>query len=274
MAFQLLGQTQGKSSQGALGKFYNLGERSLLFLDEHYQALLNWSLRHRSVVLVSVFGLLALAILTLYPKIGREFMPKADEGAITIYARMEEGARIEEMDGTSVAFEALVRREVPETDNVFSHFGQFGFRARGKNQGHIHIWLGPRRTRERSDEDIARLLRREARSVAGVNTRVRTRSGLYIFRRLGLADDDNLEVIVRGHDLAAAHGLAREIKAGMEGMDSIAGIRINPRGRGQPEMGLHIDRERAATVSGEMNLMLWCAWPKRTGAPLRGFQIW
>ncbi|NIO11328.1 MAG: MMPL family transporter, partial [Deltaproteobacteria bacterium] len=106
MAYQLLGRMQAKSSQSALGKFYNLGERSLLFLDEHYQALLNWSLRHRTVVLVSAFTLLALSIWTLYPKIGREFMPKADEGAITIYARMEEGARIEEMDETSIAFEA------------------------------------------------------------------------------------------------------------------------------------------------------------------------
>ncbi len=175
-------------------------------------------------------------------------MPKADEGAITIYARMEEGARIEEMDETSIAFEALVRQDVPETENVFTHFGQFGFRARGKNQGHVHIWLGPRSTRERSDEDIARLLRREARSVPGVTTRVRTRSGLFIFRRLGLADDDNLEVVIRGHDLPAAHRLAREVKATMEANDSISGVRINPRGRGQPEMGLHIDRERAANL--------------------------
>jgi len=246
MAHQLLGQMQGRSNQGALGKFYHLGERCLLFLDEHYQALLSWSLRHRAVVLVSVFALLALS-LTLVPKIGREFMPKADEGSITIYANMEEGARIEEMDATSIAFEALVRREVPETENVFSHFGQFGFRARGKNRGHVHIWLGPRGTRERSDEDIARLLRREARSIPGVATRVRTRSGLYIFRRLGLADNDNLEIDVRGHDIEAAQGLAREIKAEMEGIDGIAGIRVNRQG-GQPEMGLHIDRERTANL--------------------------
>jgi len=196
--------------------------------------------------LVSVFALLALSLI-LVPKIGREFMPKADEGSITIYANMEEGARIEEMDRTSIAFEALVRREVPETENVFSHFGQFGFRARGKNRGHVHIWLGPRRTRERSDEDIARVLRREARSIPGVATRVRTRSGLYIFRRLGLADNDNLEIDIRGHDLEAAQRLAREIKAEMEGIDGIAGIRINRQG-GQPEIGLHIDRERAASL--------------------------
>jgi HAE1 family hydrophobic/amphiphilic exporter-1 len=246
MAFQLLGRMQGQSHQGALGKFYNLGERSLNFLDEHYQALLSWSLGHRAVVLISVFALLALS-LTLVPKIGREFMPKADEGSITIYARMEEGARIEEMEGTSIAFEALVRRQVPETDNVFSHFGQFGFRARGKNQGHVHIWLGPRNTRERSDEDIAQLLKREARSIPGVATRVRTRSGLYIFRRLGLADGDNLEIDVRGHDLKAAQGLALEIKATMESIDGISGIRVNRQG-GQPEMGLHIDRERAASL--------------------------
>ncbi len=246
MAHQLLGRLQKTNSGGALGKFYNVGEKCLIFLDEHYQSLLSWSLRHRAVVLASIFALLGLS-LTLVPKIGREFMPKADEGSITIYANMEEGARIEEMDGVSIAFEALVRREVPETENVFSHFGQFGFRARGKNRGHVHIWLGPRSTRERSDEDIARLLRREARSVPGVSTRVRTRSGLYIFRRLGLADNDNLEIDVRGHDLGAAQRLAREIKAKMERIDGIAGIRINRQG-GQPEIGLHIDRERAANL--------------------------
>ena len=246
MAHQLLGRMQGERNRGALGKFYHLGERCLLYLDAHYQALISWSLSHRGVVLVSVFALLALSLI-LVPKIGREFMPKADEGSITIYANMEEGARIEEMDRTSIAFEALVRREVPETENVFSHFGQFGFRARGKNRGHVHIWLGPRRTRERSDEDIARVLRREARSIPGVATRVRTRSGLYIFRRLGLADNDNLEIDIRGHDLEAAQRLAREIKAEMEGIDGIAGIRINRQG-GQPEIGLHIDRERAASL--------------------------
>lgn len=246
LAYQLLSRVHKTSGRGLLGKYFALGERSLNFMDDHYQSFLAWSLNHRSLIFIAVFALLA-ASLTLVPRIGREFMPKVDEGSITIYANMEEGARIEEMDVTSSAFEAVVRSEVPEAENVFSHFGQFGFRARGKNQGHVHIWLGPRNTRVRSDEEIARLLRREAQAVPGVATRVRTRSGLYIFRRLGLSDNDNLEVDIRGHDLEAAQRVAGQIKARMEQISGIVGVRINRQG-GQPEMGLHIDRDKIASL--------------------------
>ncbi len=246
LAYQLLSQVHKTTGRGFLGRFFALGERSLTYMDDRYQALLIWSLSHRIRVLVSVFALLA-GSLTLVPKIGREFMPKVDEGAITIYANMEEGARIEEMEVSSSTFESVVRSEVPETENVFSHFGQFGFRARGKNQGHVHIWLAPRSARKRSDEEIALVLRREARAVPGVMTRVRTRSGLYIFRRLGLSDNDNLEVNIRGHDLGAAQLLAGQIKARMERVSGIVGVRVNRQG-GQPEMGLHIDRDKAANL--------------------------
>jgi HAE1 family hydrophobic/amphiphilic exporter-1 len=246
MTYQLLGTVRGSSRGGFLKGFFDLGERFLLFLDEHYQAFLSWALGHRTIVLVSVFSLLALSF-TLFPLVGQEFMPKADEGSVTIYANMEEGARIEEMDVASSQLESLVRKKVPEVENIFSHFGQFGFRARGKNQGHVHIWLGPRKTRERSDKEIARSLRREVRSVPGLLSRVRTRSGLYIFRRLGLAENDNMEVHVRGHDLKRAQLIASQIKGEMEQIEGLAGVRINRQG-GQPEMALHIDREKAANL--------------------------
>jgi HAE1 family hydrophobic/amphiphilic exporter-1 len=246
MAHQLLGAVHEGRRGRFLGWFFDLGERFLSFLDDRYQALLSWSLDHRAMVLVSVFALLALS-LTLLPRIGQEFMPKADEGSVTIYANMEEGTKIGEMDVASTQLVSLVQRLVPETENIFAHFGQFGFRARGKNQGHVHVWLGPKSTRERSDEEIARTLRREARSVPGVVSRVRTRSGLFIFRRLGLAENDNLEVHLRGHDLTEAQGIARKIKAEMEEVEGLAGVRINRQG-GQPEMALHIDREKAANL--------------------------
>jgi HAE1 family hydrophobic/amphiphilic exporter-1 len=85
------------------------------------------------------------------------------------------------------------------------------------------------------------------RSVPGLLSRVRTRSGLYIFRRLGLAENDNLEVHVRGHDLKRAQLIAQEIKGEMEEIEGLAGVRINRQG-GQPEMALHIDREKAANI--------------------------
>jgi len=246
MAHQLLGRVRKTTGRGLPGRFFTLGERSLEFIDGRYQGLLSWSLNHKVVVLVSVIVLLG-AGLSLVPSIGQEFMPRVDEGAVTVYTEMEEGTRIEEMDVASRALEAIVREKVPELENVFAHFGRFGGGARSKNQGHVHVWLGPKHTRQRSDEEIAEVLRGEVGSVAGVRTRVRTRSGLFIFRRLGLAEDDNLEVNIRGHDLEQSRILAEEIKDAMERVPGIVGVRIDRQG-GQPEMGLHIDRQKAANL--------------------------
>jgi hydrophobic/amphiphilic exporter-1 (mainly G- bacteria), HAE1 family len=174
-------------------------------------------------------------------------MPKADEGEVLIIAEMAEGAKMDAMDTAFGRIESVVKQRVPEADNVFTHFGQFGGRARGKNQGHVHIWLGPKKSRRRSDEQIARDLRRHVNAIPGVVARVRARSGLFVFRRLGLAGDDNLEVNLRGHDLNVAQRLAGEIKSHMERVNGISGVRINRQG-GHPELGVHIDREKAAAL--------------------------
>lgn len=246
MSYQMMGSKRKKGGGRVLSTLFGLSERFLTFLDGRYQAVLAWAFNHRVTVILSACALLAMS-LTLVPRIGREFMPKADEGSVTIRAEMEEGTRIGEMDIASAALEDVVRRSVPETENIFTHFGAFGWRARGKNQGHVHIWLGPKHSRERSDEEIAGSIRRQVSSVPGVVARVRTRSGLFVFRRLGLSENDNLEVHLRGHDLEQAQILADEVRARMNEIDGLSGARVN-RQRGQPEMSLVVDREKAANL--------------------------
>lgn len=246
MTYQLLKAPPRQRESGILAAAFRLGKASVTALDEAYQRLLVWSLDHKATVLISAIALVALS-LNLLSYIGREFMPKADEGEVRVLAEMEEGTRIEKMDEAFKGIEAVVKERVPEAQNVFNHFGRFGFAARGKNTGHVHVWLTPKGLRERSDEEIARSLRREVNAIPGLIARVRARAGLFIFRRLGLAEDDNLEVQLRGHDLARAQELARQIKEKMAQVDGLVEVRINREG-GQPELGVHIDRERAAVL--------------------------
>lgn len=226
MAHQLLGAPQSGHRSGFLGWLFVLGERFLSGLDEAYRALISWSLSHRVAVFTAAIALFAWS-LTLFPSVGWEFMPRSDEGEVRIVAEMEEGAKIENVDEAFKKMEAIVNRRVPETENLFTHFGRFGWRTRGKNKGHIHAWIGPRSARQRSDKDIARSLRRELSSVPGIVTKVRARAGLFIFRRLHLTENDNLEVHLRGHDLETGQTLAQEIKTRMEQVDGIVGVRIN-----------------------------------------------
>ena len=251
MAYQLLGRSQQAKPGWFLSKVFRIGETSQAGLDRVYGHVLQWSLNHRLSVLAMACLLLASSFF-LYPHIGQEFMPRADEGDVQIIAETEEGSKIEETDVAFKQIEDIVRAEVTEPYKNFTHFGQFGWRARGKNQGHIHAWLGPRATRDRSDQDIVRVLRRKVKDVPGVRARVRARSGLFIFRRLGFTDNDNLDVHVRGHNLVEAQRIARLVKSAMDEVQGIEGARIN-RQRGQPEMGIFIDRDRAANMGVPVN---------------------
>ena len=245
MCFQLM-KIRERSSSGVLMKIFDAGKVMMTSLESRYQKILTWSLVHKGLVFLLALVLFSGSLL-LSSEIGSEFMPKADEGEVQIRAEMEEGAKIAAMDTAFAKMEAVVKEKVPEAENVFTHFGQFGGSARGKNQGHVHIWLGAKQSRSRSDEQIARDLRRDISRIPGVRARVRTRSGLFVFRRLGLTGDDNLEVNLRGHDLAKAQELAEEIKSHMDEVSGISGVRIDRQG-GQPELGVHIDREKAAVL--------------------------
>lgn len=246
LAHHLLGRPGQARTGRFLSRLSRAGSSSQTGLDNVYQGLLRWCLRHRFTV-VAAAALLLSSSLFLYQGIGSEFMPRADEGNVLILAETEAGSKIEETDRAFRQLEAIVNQEVTEPYRNFTHFGQFGWRARGKNNGHVHIWLGSRNTRERSDQDIVRALRRRVGEVPGVRARVRASSGLWIFRRLGFSDNDNLDVRIRGHDLGQLQRLARQVKSTMEGVDGIAGVRISRQG-GQPEMGIRVDRERAASL--------------------------
>lgn len=246
LSYQLMGLARRSGDRPAATRVSAAAKAMMDGLERGYRALLIGALDNKALVF-SLAALLFFGSLWLLSNVATEFMPKADEGEVLILAEMGEGTKISAMDTAFARIEAIVKRRVPEAQNVFTHFGQFGGRARGKNQGHVHIWLGSKKERSRSDEDIARDLRRHVNAVPGVVARVRARSGLFVFRRLGLAGDDNLEVNLRGHDLIAAQRIADEIKSHMEQVSGISGVRINRQG-GQPELGVHIDRQKAAAL--------------------------
>ena len=246
MASQLLGAPGHAGPGRFLSRLFRAGQKSQTGLDDAYQGLLQWSLGHRVTVLAAAAVLLGSSLF-LYPGIAKEFMPRADEGNVTIRAETEAGSKMEETDRAFTQLDAITKEVVTEPYRNFTHFGRFGWRARGKNQGHVHVWLGPRATRDRSDQDIVKALRRRVGEVPGVRARVRASSGLWIFRRLGFTDNDNMDVKVRGHDLGEIQRIAGQVKTAMEGVEGVAGVRIS-RQRGQPEMGIHVDRERAASL--------------------------
>ncbi len=79
-----------------------------------YVRQLSRALRVRLLVVLSAVTLLAVVLVTLGPRLRREFFPEVDSGAFEIYARAQSGTRIEETEKMIARVEQFVRDQVGE----------------------------------------------------------------------------------------------------------------------------------------------------------------
>jgi HAE1 family hydrophobic/amphiphilic exporter-1 len=218
--------------------------RLLAGIERVYRRLLHFALDHRLPVLGVVVLLLAGSLL-LVPLIGNELMPATDQGQVRLSASMDQGTRLEVVDQKfRSSIEPIVEKAVPEAETVFTSVGSGGF---GGGSGQVSITLKPKAERSRSDEQVAADLRRRLMAVAGVLIRVRTSQGMFMMRGGG-GGTDQVQVEIRGHDLAMADRLAAQVEAAIEPIEGITDVSIS-RESGNPEEHLVIDRRRAADLN-------------------------
>ena len=240
---------------GLLGAVYRRSERALESLDNGYRNILHRTLHHRPTVVASAAALFVLAIVLL-PQVGAELMPQTDEGEVTVEAELAVGARIERTDAVLRRLEERIRESVSEARTVVVSAGGTGFRSTSSHRGIIQIILRPRSERERSNDEIARDLRRQLSGLPGVLVRARPSGGNFLINRILGGGDSRLALEIRGYDLADARRLSLEARALMENTPGIADVRIG-REEGRPELAVRVDAPKAAllglTVTGVAN---------------------
>ncbi|MBE0584752.1 MAG: efflux RND transporter permease subunit, partial [Desulfofustis sp.] len=214
-------------------------------LNRRYESVLDTALqapRTTVVVVLIVFGL----TLTLLPMIGTEFMPASDEGEVRVDLSMAGGTRLEVLDETMSGVEKIVSTSVPEMRAAVVDMGSSGGRGDSAG-GDIRLSLVPLLERDRSSAEVAADLRQAIGVVPGAEVRVRAGQGMFLLSRLMGGGEDNLEVEIRGYDLATLDRLAETVE---DRIKDIPGITDTRRGReeGVPQTLLEIDRDRAADV--------------------------
>ncbi|MBW2305700.1 MAG: efflux RND transporter permease subunit [Deltaproteobacteria bacterium] len=214
-------------------------------MEDRYKHLLHFALDHRA--LVAIFAvLLLIGSLALAPFVGVEFMPSTDEGEVRVNAEMEVGTRLEVLDEKFKLIETIVKKNVPEAKNMVASLGGSSWRSRGSHTGYIRIALKPEAERDRSSEEIARVLRGKLAGIPGVTIRTRAGQGLFILR-MGMTGTDKIQVEIRGHNLQTADALAQKVKEVVEGVEGVTDARISLEG-GSPEELVIVDRQKAADM--------------------------
>src|SRR5688572_23138245 len=247
------------NKKGVFGAFNRKVDGWLNSLDEFYARMLHLALAHRPTVFLTGFALFAIAMVML-TNIGFEFQPQTDEGEVQVDVELAVGSRIERTEAVMLGVEERVRQLVPEGVRFISQAGGGGggggFGGGSMHRGNVNILLVPRDERDRSNEQISMMLRRELSGIPGVIVRARPSGGQQMRGMGGGGQDGRLSIEILGHDLETSKQIAQDLKTMLDSTPGIADSRLQ-REEGRPELAVRVDRDKAAllglTVTGVAN---------------------
>lgn len=209
-----------------------------------YAPLLDRCMRRAGLVrLLSLAVTLPALLLAL--RIGSDFMPRLDEGALLLQTVLPPEASLEEVDRRNHRVEDVLRR-LPEVKEVVRRTG----RAERTEDPMPHVIsdvlviLKP--DRSGALEDLEERMRERLEKVPGVAVLFTTPLGMRIDEGLGGSPAD-LQVRIYGPDLERLSRLAEEARERMESIPGIADLRAETL-TGLPQVRVTVDREAVARV--------------------------
>jgi cobalt-zinc-cadmium resistance protein CzcA len=213
-------------------------------LKQAYRPVLDRALRHTAIVTIVALVITAPA-LWLATRLGSDFVPPLDEGAILMQTFLPPEASLEEVDRLNHRVEDVLRT-FPEVSDVVRRTG----RAERTEDPMPHtlsdvlILLKP--DRARTGEALVEDMRDAVEKVPGVSTLFTTPLGMRIDEGLGGTPAD-ISVRIFGPDAQHLADLAESAAATIRAIDGMADVRAEPL-VGLPQLTVQVDREAAARV--------------------------
>ncbi|HET9185194.1 MAG TPA: efflux RND transporter permease subunit, partial [Solirubrobacterales bacterium] len=209
-----------------------------------YGPLLDRCMRRAGLVRVLSLAVTLPALLLAF-RIGSDFMPQLDEGALLLQTVLPPEASLEEVDRRNHRVEDVLR-ELPEVQEVVRRTG----RAERTEDPMPHVIsdvlvvLKPERSRP--IEELEEEMRERLAKVPGVAVLFTTPLGMRIDEGLGGTPAD-LQVRIYGPDLDRLARLAEEARELMEPIEGITDLRAETL-TGLPQIRITVDREAVARV--------------------------
>jgi cobalt-zinc-cadmium resistance protein CzcA len=200
---------------------------------------------HRAGLVRALALAVTLPALLLAFRIGSDFMPQLDEGALLLQTVLPPEASLEEVDRRNHRVEDILRR-FPEVKEVVRRTG----RAERTEDPMPHVLsdvlvvLKPERSR--SIEDLEDAMREKLAKAPGVAVLFTTPLGMRIDEGLGGTPAD-LQVRIYGPDLDRLAGLAEKARELMEPVRGITDLRAETL-TGLPQIRITVDRDAVARV--------------------------
>jgi multidrug efflux pump len=223
------------------GPVFNFFERGLDHFQGHYERLLRWALSRRRLVAIGSLVIFALTA-WIFTRLDNEFLPAEDKGRLLTFMITPEGSTSEYTDRMMQRVETIVR-ETPEVQSYFSAIA-LGREGPGSvNEGFMFIRL--KDERERGVADIVGGPRGLGATMIG------TVEGALAFpiipKAVSRGFGQSFQLVIQEPDLARLNALSQEIANKLRNSGLLANVRSSYEVT-KPELRIHIDRDRAATL--------------------------
>ena len=232
----------GKMHDLIFGNFNKLIDK----ISAGYSRLINWCVRHRTIVTCSAIGIFVATIAGFYPLIETEFMPSSDQGRITVQLELPAGTGQNITRELGHEIYGRFVENIPEIVNCSFSLGQAdsdnSFAAMQTNGTHVisyNINIGSMEDRERSQAEIADVVRAVLADYPQIKkTRVTEGGG-------GMGGASTVDVELYAHDFETTDAIGKLVQEKMLASGAFPQVLIS-RDEYTPEYQVDFDREKLA----------------------------
>ena len=232
----------GKMHDLIFGNFNKLIDK----VSAGYSRLINWSVRHRTIVTCSALGIFAATVIGFYPLIETEFMPSSDQGRITVQLELPAGTGQNITRDLGHEIYGRFVESIPEIVNCSYSLGQAdsdnSFAAMQTNGTHVisyNINIGSMEDRERSQAEVADVIRAILADYPQIKkTRVTEGGG-------GMGGVSTVDVELYAHDFETTDAIGKLVQEKMLESGAFPQVLIS-RDEYTPEYQVDFDREKLA----------------------------
>ena len=217
--------------------------RLVTWLKRRYARLLDWTLRHPFKI-IGASAVMLLIAASLFPFMGREFLPPFNEGTLNINANLPPGTSLQESNRIGNIIEKVLH-EVPEVVSTTRRTGraELDEHAAGVNTSEIEVVT---KEGDRKHSAVMEEVRQKLAQIPGVEAEV----GQPISHRIDhLLSGTRAQIAIKlfGPDLATLRTKANEIRGAMAAVPGIVDLLVEPQ-VGVPQVQVNLNRQAAAAV--------------------------
>lgn len=246
-----------EDAKGGRLSFYVLSQKWLAKLDNVYEKLIRWVLGHRALTICSMVSLFVASIF-LTPYLHTEFFPQNDQNNINVYAKMQQGQRVEVTKDIAMKVDSAIRARIPEVTIITTSYGseeEASFASMMDETG-SNIFNMRMRTVDMKDRNRSVFVM--ADSIRSLINEFPEILDYEVTTGQNGTTGNTVDIEIFGHDFPGTSRFAAELKDRLKSVKGAEDILIS-RGDDKTELQIFLDREKLArhglTTSGVGSLV-------------------